>query len=305
VEHEFFLFTRPTWDGADSQDFRASNATTIYGSREKAKTMTMIKVLPILSSVIASSRTGWFANTATSLVLGAFCLLLGCDGPRIAGKDLLAAIKANDIETIRKIGVQNPDFLNKPVRRKTPLEHAYTDKCKGAYLALLQYGADPDEFLADQQTMTFVAATDEDSYWLSKALEHGGSPDLMTKAKHTVRGTPLQAALQLRRDENARLLIDAKADLNLPIRPDPMNYRALDIAASKRNWDIAEYLLQKGADPHQCCESSVFMFRLKNPDTMEFNSPNYANVVSILKAQKLDITNSTWNGKTWDIPTIP
>jgi ankyrin repeat protein len=232
-------------------------------------------------------------------------ILLGCTGGKADKMDLVlvAAIKANNVAVIREIGgSENRDMLNKPSHDKTPLEYAYSQKCKEAYLALLEYGADPNQFLADQQTITFIVAMDEDSYWLSKALEHGGSPDLITKAQHRIRGTPLQISLHLQINENARLLIDAGADLNQPIRPAPMNFTALDIAASKRNWDMAKYLLQKGADPHRCCESSVFMFRLKNPDVLEFNSQSFADIVAILESQRMDISKSVWNDQTWEIP---
>jgi ankyrin repeat protein len=239
-----------------------------------------------------------FGLSGSFLVL----LMLGCDNNRDSTSDVFAAIKANDIAAIRLIGSKDEELLNKPSKRQTPLEYAFSLKNKEAYLALLEYGADPDQFLHDQQTVTFRAAGNDDSYWLAKALDHGASPDLMTKTHSNNRGTPLEIAIYEKHLKNIELLVEAGADLNQPLRPPPMNFTALDQAASGELWETALLLVKKGADPHRCCEGSVFMFRLKTPDKYHLELKSFQELSDYLVSQKLDLTKAEWNGKSWDIP---
>ncbi len=224
-----------------------------------------------------------------------------------ASKDVWNAIDSDDAEAIRTI--RNPkNELNKIgyLNRKTPLEVAMEKGKKYAFRALLDCGADPDLFLLSNQTVTFKCALQEDSYWLREALNHGADPNLWTKTHRNNSATPLAATFCFntgspRSVENAKLLIDAHADLNKSIvgLENP-----LSLFAMKSGWKVVLYLLEKGADPHIGPEVNVFFTHLKNPGDYRSKDPDFQAVQAKLDEMNLDVANAKWNGKTWDIPKL-
>ncbi|XZE20919.1 ankyrin repeat domain-containing protein [Pirellulaceae bacterium SH449] len=193
---------------------------------------------------------------ATQTFLGRFWIILGavimfslsgCYGNSIFPQTIWSAIDDDDGRAIESgtfdHELSKMGFWN----RKTPLQYAFENGKRDAFRALLQQGADPDQFLSNKQTVTFLSASEPDSYWLKLVLAHGADPNLWTKTHRNNAGTPLAATFAYsdspRSVENAIMLIDAGVHLN-----DTINHDAppLMLFAMKTGWKVVLYLLEKG-----------------------------------------------------------
>ena len=217
------------------------------------------------------------------------------------------AIDRDDESAIKSIAKQGQELNAVGLfTRKTPLEYALENRKKEAFRALLECGADPDFFLLSKQTVTFYCALLDDSYWLKQVLAHGADPNLWTRTHHNNSATPLAATFYFSSEspqsvENAKLLIDAGADLNLTI---VRNQNPLSVFAMYGGWKVVLYLLEKGADPHIGPQANVFVTHLQKPSDHLSKDPDFRAVADKLEEMNLDIANAKWNGKTWDIPKL-
>ena len=88
-----------------------------------------------------------------------------------------------------------------------------------------------------------LAASAEDPAYLSLLLRHGGDPDALDVYGHE---TIIHAAILNGRFANVRLLAEAGADIHAR---DGSLATPLHLAVGLSNYDIAHYLLERGADP--------------------------------------------------------
>ena len=88
-----------------------------------------------------------------------------------------------------------------------------------------------------------MAASAKDPAYLSLLLRHGGDPDALDVYGHE---TIIHAAILNGRFANVRLLVEAGADIHAR---DGSLATPLHLAVGLSNYDIAHYLLERGADP--------------------------------------------------------
>lgn len=252
-----------------------------------------------------------FINVSFTLVLvGAmqlFVSTIGCDMNAQTTSSIWKAIDQDDATAIAKI-VKNGMDLNRVglFTRQTPLEYALEKRKKDAFKALLEGGADPDFFLLNKQTVTFHCALRDESYWLKQVLAHGADPNLWTRTHRNNAATPLAATFCFntsspRSVENAKLLIDAGADVDMRITG---LENSLAVFAMFNGWKVVLYLLEKGADPHIGPEANVFFTHLQNPGNFLAKDPDFQAVEAKLVEMNLDVSKAKWNGTKWDIPNL-
>ena len=171
-----------------------------------------------------------------------FCHAIEWGDTRKMGKMLKEGIKLN------KQGNTGMTFLL----------YSYLKSNKKSYKYLLENGADPDiemyasEKLEFQSTMNFTVsvmsfAANEynDSYYLEKALSHGGNPNTYISGRHI-----LYYAVDSTDINNVKLLIESGADPDgLKEKDQEEHSTPLSFSIEDDDYYIAYYLLQKGADP--------------------------------------------------------
>ena len=196
---------------------------------------------------------------------------LGCGGDR-RNQKLLAAIDAGDSKTV-DILLDDETFDLKSTHDSGAqfLFHAMTAKNKAIYVKLLEKGASPDHCDSSGKCIMNQAAKEEDSYWLSQALAHGGNPDVLnTGNRHAPGWTPLFYAINERRVENTKILITAGANVN---HRDSFGNAPLHELAGKTRYETIVALLEAGADPTQPNKhghSFVDWFETREGETSEF-----------------------------------
>ena len=254
------------------------------------------------------TKSHYFLSAISSIaVLHLLVMTPGCYMNSTKTSSIWTAIDRDDESAIKSIAKQGEKLNSVGLfTRKTPLEYALENRKKEAFRALLECGADPDFFLLSKQTVTFHCALLDDSYWLRQVLAHGADPNLWTRTHINNSATPLGATFcyntgSPRSVENAKLLIDAGADLNLTITGFE---NPLSVFAMYGGWKVVLYLLEKGADPHIGPQANVFVTHLQKPSDHLSKDPDFRAVADKLVEMNLDIANAKWNGKTWDIPKL-
>jgi hypothetical protein len=156
------------------------------------------------------------------------------------------AIRNDDAEEINRIAKVDKSCLsNFSITYDSPLMYAMKQDSKNAFVALLKNGADPNRLGANGRNLMTYAAEQKDIFWLKKALELGGDPNLDNNASPQRRCTPLIIAARDDRMESLKLLVeDYKADIDYIAGSDD----ALTCAASKLEFKAVLYLLGSGAD---------------------------------------------------------
>lgn len=164
-------------------------------------------------------------------------------------KKVLALVKAaesGDIKTIDRLVQEGVDVNSRGKSGATPLLRALVSRNKEGFKALLKHGADPDLQDYRGDTITHYAAEAKETFWLKEVLAHGANPDsINTGHPYTKDKTPIYYAIYKERMENAKLLINAGANLNhhsKDARP------PLHTAAEHAEYGIVLALLEGGAD---------------------------------------------------------
>lgn len=176
-------------------------------------------------------------------------LSAGCSGDRRIHK-LFKAIDAGDASTVDAV-LDDETFDLKSTQDSGAqyLFHAMAARNKAIYVKLLEKGASPNRCDSSGKCIMNQSAEEEDSYWLSEALAHGGDPDVLnTGNRHVPNSTPLFYAIYKRRVENTKILIDASADLN---HRNSFGLAPLREAAGNGKYESVVALLEAGADPSQ------------------------------------------------------
>ena len=90
------------------------------------------------------------------------------------------------------------------------------------------------------------SAEEEDSFWLSKALEHGGNANVVNEGNgHYPNSTPLFYAIYKERVKNVMVLVKAGADVN---HRNGHGVAPLLVAAGTGKYEAVVTLLEAGAD---------------------------------------------------------
>jgi uncharacterized protein len=106
----------------------------------------------------------------------------------------------------------------------------------------LELGADPNMVYDEDTTIMLWVVVDEDIRFLNAMLEHGANPNL--KGGGDFGGTPIFNALKMGK-ERIDLLLNAGADINAQ---DQFGDTPLTTAVMRSNFEIARYLMERGAD---------------------------------------------------------
>ena len=134
------------------------------------------------------------------------------------------------------------------------LKWSFVWLCLECFETLLEHGADIERPPAGEYTgkieqlllmpITHLAAQINDPAYLASLLRHGGNPNALN-----VYGarTVIHEAILLGRLANVRLLVEAGADIHA--RVNLSEYTPLHTAVSVKEYEIAYYLLEQGADP--------------------------------------------------------
>ena len=173
----------------------------------------------------------------------------GCSGDRRIHK-LFKAIDAGDATTVDAV-LDDETFDLKATSDSgaTFLFHAMAAHNKPIYVKLLEKGASPNHCDSSGSCIMNEAATQADSYWLSEALAHGGDVDAPnTGNRHAPNRTPLFYALDARRAETTKVLIDAGANVN---HQDDLVLAPLRVAGGNGMYESIAELLEAGANPTQ------------------------------------------------------
>lgn len=216
----------------------------------------------------------------SKLVSIVFCLILaallisspgGCSGDNRVHK-LIKAIDAGDSNAVDfLLDDETLDVKATEDSGATLLLHALTAQNKAIYVKLLEKGASPNQCDRSGRCVMNQAAEEEDSFWLSQALAHGGDPDaLNTGNRHIPNCTPLFYAIYKRRVQNTKILIDAGANVN---HRHSFGLAPLREAAGNGKFESVVALLEAGADPTQTDKhghSFVDWFKSHESETDEF-----------------------------------
>lgn len=131
-----------------------------------------------------------------------------------------------------------------------PLYWALLKRSAVGFKYLLEQGANPhtvtslpDEFQESKASVMDLAASDPDPSYIKALLEHGANPNIVVNEwNHPI----IYRAIMTDRLENVKLLVLYGADIN---HKDKLNRTPLMKAVTARQFEIALFLLQAGADP--------------------------------------------------------
>ena len=169
-----------------------------------------------------------------ALVISIF--LAGCLQAQSAD-DVFRAIRANDLDTLRKLPVDLKDRLN-----NTPLHYAALYGSAESVRILLERGADVKARNKSNATPLIYGAYNFDK---ARLLVEKGSD---VNAQSAPGMTPLLVAVSTHGNTaTVRYLLDKGADLKAVV--DPVGSDALQLAAMKGDVEMVRLLLKKGADP--------------------------------------------------------
>jgi len=113
---------------------------------------------------------------------------------------------------------------------------------KAGFTRLLEHGADPNITYDERYSVMWYLAGSDLSEFLELALEYGGDANWLGG-----NSTIISPAITFDRVENAKILIEAGADVNFQNRVS--GGTPLHAAGGTRHYQIAYLLLEAGADP--------------------------------------------------------
>ncbi len=171
---------------------------------------------------------------------------------------LIQRIKAGDTAGAEKLINEGADVNAAGEDRETVLLAAIRAANKEIFVALLKHDAHPNAHGDNGWTPMHLAAEQDDTFWLSKLLAHGGSVDVVnTGNPHVPKQTPLFYALSPSRPEAVKILVGAKANINFKeYYGKSAVYYAVEYAA----YSSAKLLIETGADPKLWAEGKWSIF---------------------------------------------
>lgn len=180
--------------------------------------------------------------TVAAFIASTLLLFCGCD----SSVDIWHAIELENITLIEEYQASGGDLEIGKSRGKTPLLYAIQADKRKAYKRLLELGAKPNTICRGGWSAMYEASEQPDEFWLNLALQFGGDPNLAEKrASGEILRTPLWCAASKGRLVCVSILVEHGADLELR---NSRGDTALSIAASTIEYEIVNYLLEKGAN---------------------------------------------------------
>lgn len=168
----------------------------------------------------------------------------------LAAAKAISGRRSAELERLIAAGL---DVDHRGRRGMNLLKWALFSNCLECFEALLEAGAGTEHFVGGRYTgavsqitlmpVMELAAIHKDPAFLALALKHGADPDSLGVYGNK---TVIFEAILHRRNENVRLLVEAGADLEAT---DGNGAGPLLKAVTARNYEIACYLLDAGADP--------------------------------------------------------
>ena len=129
-----------------------------------------------------------------------------------------------------------------------PLLQTLARHDKNAYVKLLEEGADPNKCDRIGSCAMNQAAREDDPYWLRTALAHGEDPNVINERNpYYPNSTPIFYAISKERPVNAKILVEAGANIN---HQDGFGETPLRKAAGTGVYETVVLLLEAGADPY-------------------------------------------------------
>ena len=189
-----------------------------------------------------------------ALYLVAVCLTGSLHAQSV--EDVFRAIRANDLDTVRRAPVNAKDRLD-----TTPLHYAALYGSTESVRILLDRGADVKARNKSEATALLYGAYNFDK---TRLLVEKGSD---VNAKSAAGMTPLLVAVSTHGNTaTVRYLLDKGADIKPMV--DPIGSDALQLAAMKGDAEMVRLLLKKGADPKQKDKAgfTAFLNAFSDPD---------------------------------------
>lgn len=134
---------------------------------------------------------------------------------------------------------------------------AYLKKNKISYQYLLKHGANPNIIMVNEETrgisrvqfkysvLSLSAQDAEDPFWLILALKYGGNPNSYIDKVHI-----LHFAINYESLTNVKLLVENGSDVDGEYKINNYGGTPFESSLIHGRYDIAYYLLDKGADPY-------------------------------------------------------
>jgi len=204
-------------------------------------------------------------------------------------RSLAEAAASGRTDKLQALVAAGADVNAQGIEGMTALLWALTRLSKNGVAWLLQHHADPNVIFArDGKSATSFAAGLEDQWFLIEVLAHGGDVNI----RNPMNGrTPLGEAMASGRDDNARLIIAAGADLNTV---DSRGMTPLIEGAANQKYELVHEMLMAGADPKvqppQWRGKTVLSVMRRSPVPQD--SPQYPwqmKVIELLKQKGLDV----------------
>jgi uncharacterized protein len=235
-------------------------------------------------------------------MLFTFCISLllvpGCSSTM----SLYEAIRNDDADAVKEIAKSSKSSLSSfSFSGDSPLLYAMEQGSKNAYVALLEGGADPNRIGPRGANLMTYSAGNSDVFWLKKALENGGDPNLDNKGSVGRRSTPMIAAAREDRIECLKLLVD---DFHADIDYIPDFEDALGRAAGSNSFQSVLFLLKSGANyRRKTGKYCSFAESIKNKSVkgflLEKDQKNFQAVIDWLRVRGVEWDKPQKDGEIW------
>jgi hypothetical protein len=231
--------------------------------------------------ILAGSPLGWAGqlNATDFFKLGA--------QPQLALAEAAANGRTDELE---KLVSKGADVNAQGVDGMTALYWAMAHSSKKGVDWLLTHRANPNViFTRDGTSATSLAAMQEDSWFLTQVLIHGGDPNIRNPLNEH---TPIFDALAAHLDLNVRTLIGVGADMNTY---DHLGMTPLTEAAANWRFEVVYDMLTAGADPRMTVpkgRGSKTLLTVIRHTPVPAGTPQYESkmkVIEFLKQQGLDV----------------
>ncbi len=213
------------------------------------------------------------------------------------------AIEWDDTNKMGKMLKDGLDINKQGNQGMTFLIYSFLKDKKKSYEFLVEHGADQnipinaeekldnDWSLKGKDTSLTMAAGDaEDPFYLETGLKNGGNPNTVFNDVHI-----LHNAIRVHSFTNVQLLIEAGADVN-GLYETNKGGPPLWNAISGSQYDIAYYLLQKGANPDLYKDEitfDIYQYKVRSSlgkDDLEMQKEYKDKVIKILEGRGFDFS---------------
>ena len=224
------------------------------------------------------------------------------------------AIEWGDTNKMGKMIKEGLDINTRGKDGMTFLIYAYLKLNKKSFEYLLEHGADPNIIMESNEkpegwvnmnfslsALTLATEDKYDTFYLKSCLEHGGNPNAVIYTKYSNdyifgRHILYNAIVDAESLTNIKLLVEAGSDVN-GLKKEPGTSTPLSQSIDIDRYDIAIYLLEKGADPEISKDSIIryiYDHDLKLLTGMEKQKEYRKKVIKILEDKGLEFTAESY-----------